>query len=175
MKKLTFCFFTFAILSLINASPLMAEYLSIPCGAFMPKDHNTGWTTNGGYLATGGEQSSEFYAPVILPDSAYINTVYLQARDDSAGDAGGYVQVQLIGYSFESYDYIATLSTGVEWGEGTISIPMDVNQYVNNSIYSYGLDLKIVHGTTGTLWFYRCVIDYDITQRVLSGPEQQTE
>ena len=171
MRKLIFCFFTFAILSLINASPLVAEYLSIPCSAFMPKDNNTSWTTNGGYLATGGE----FYAPVILPDSAYINTVYLQARDDSGGDLGGYVQLQLMGYSFESYDYIATLSTGVEWGGGMISIPMDVNRYVDNSTYSYGLDLKIVNGTVGILWFYRCVIDYDITQRILSGPEQQTE
>ena len=171
MRKGLAFLLVFGILFMFQTSFCRAEWLTLPSAAFIPKDHNTSWTTNGVYLESGGAQSSTFYAPVILPVNAYIKTVHLVAQDDSGGDLGGYVQLQLIEYSNTTVnDYMATLTSGGAWGSGLIEDNIELNQSIDNPNFIYGFDLRIVHGTAGTLRFLKCAINYEIPQNVISGP-----
>ena len=172
MKKVCFVLVIACIFWSVQTGISTADYLSIPAAALLPKNSSDSYSTNGLFIQADGTSERIFYAPIFLPDKAYIKKITLEARDESGGDLGAYVQLQLGRYSYNTPYFLATLKTrgAGEPADGDVQVSDDVNVSVDNSTYSYGLDLQFKPGTAAILKFYKCIIEYETPQQVLSGP-----
>lgn len=165
MNKSFFYFLVFTISFFIHTAAVSAAYLSIPAAALIPKDEGVPYSTNGGYMATDYSQAAVFYAPVFLPDNALIKNITLEANDNSGGESGGYVRINLVNYSYDSYSILQTVQTGGTNVpiEGNVQVSDAVDVSVDNLQYSYGIDVILHNGSAGawSVMYYKCIIEYE--------------
>ena len=96
---------------LFQSSFLWADVLSIPCSALLPRTHNVEYDCTGIRLVTANAEKQDFTAPVFLPTGSLIKKVTLEAADQSGGEFGGYVKLELLRAIYNSYSLLATLQT----------------------------------------------------------------
>lgn len=157
----------FAVLFIIFQSSLLcAEVLSIPCSALLPVDHNVEYNCNGLRLQTANNQIQDFTAPVLLPTGSSISGFELEAKDDAGGwIPGGYVRLELLGPSINSWGLVETIQTSGTEAPGDIKINklIDPPITVDNINYSYHIAVRLWNSAAGaySTWFYKARIYYD--------------
>ena len=153
-----------AFFILFQSSLLWAQVVSIPCSAMLPKDHNVQYDCSGVRLVTADSQGPVFTAPVFLPTGSLINQVTLEARDQSGGEFGGYVKLELVRDRYNTFSILATLQTDGPDSPGDIRIDeiLTPSVLVDNSEFSYHISVKLLNGAGGTFttWFFKAIIEY---------------
>jgi len=153
-----------AFFILFQSSLLWAEVVSIPCSALLPKDHNVQYDCSGVRLVTADNQGPVFTAPVFLPTGSLINQVTLEAADQSGGEFGGYVKLELVRDRYNTFSILATLQTSGPDSPGDIRIDeiLTPSVLVDNSEFSYHISVSLLNGAGGayTTWFFKAIIQY---------------
>jgi len=150
--------------SFTTAQELIWHYgaLAIAAPELLPRTNSINYDTNGVRMATPDTGTVSFQSPVELPQYSYITRMTLEAFDRSGGEFGGYVKSQLREYRYNTFLSIATVTTGSPEAPGDIRIPVATGHLVNNTEYSYGLEVVINNGAGGA-WsemFYKVIIEY---------------
>ena len=153
-----------AFFILFQSSPLWAEVLSIPCAALFPKDHNVEYDCNGARLVTANASLQVFTAPVLLPSGSSISSFQLEAADDSGGEFGGYVKLELLGARYNALSFVKTIQTSGPDAPGDIRIDQVIDPpiTIDNSEYSYHISVSLLNGAGGvySTWFFKARIEY---------------
>ena len=161
-----------AFFILFQSSLLWADVVSIPCSALLPKDHNVQYDCTGIRLVTANANKQDFTAPVFLPTGSSISNVTLEAADQSGGEFGGYVKLELLRARYNTVSILATLQTSGPDSPGDIRIDeiLTPSVLVDNSEFSYHISVSLLNGAGGvySTWFFKAIIEYtppDSTQR----------
>ena len=114
-----------------------AETIVIPASAFLPKDHNVTYSTDGYLIQNVGGDPQEFFAPVILPSHAVVTGMSLFAYDNHAGidQDHGMVRIEFVKSLYQyAFDPIVSIQTdGPGIGGNTVvnsdSLEIPVSDY----------------------------------------------
>jgi hypothetical protein len=140
-----------------------ADVTSIAASALLPKDNSVQYSTNGVGMYVPPASVGNFLAPIQLPNGSRIHNVVLEALDNSGGEFGGYVKVELVKMRYNAAWILTTCDTGIEPAPGDTRIPGgSINELVDNSEFSYGLGIVMNNPSPGwNLGFYKMIIEYD--------------
>ncbi len=175
MKRLYSCTLLMAVsvAFLLYPAAASADFLSIPATALFPEHPAIVYSTNGGSLYTTSGDIKNFYAPVFLPYNAIIKSFTLEAYDNSEHPTdGGYVDASLLEFRYNTESIIVTTGTDQQTAPGNIRMPVDVNFQIDNSDYSYGIEVTLYNGETDPqnyVLFYKAIIEYDVPWIVIQG------
>ncbi|MFH1998526.1 MAG: hypothetical protein ABIK28_02545, partial [Planctomycetota bacterium] len=139
------------------------HYLSIPAAALIPRNKDIPYDTNGVFMYIRGDEAQVFHAPVILPHGAKVTKIVLNGIDGSGGRAGGYVKTSFHSYRQGSYNRIAAIGSTEAFDKGKFTETENLNATINNSAYSYGIQVAIANGDKGygSAGFYNIEIEYE--------------
>jgi len=171
----TFGIIIAALLILANSASAV-EIMSVPAATVLPFDSGVVYFTNGACVRIPPGNLSDFQAPVVFPHEALILNVTLEAHDSSGGELGGYVELRLVRYRYNSYQIVCDVSTLPGPAPGDVRIPADsfYGHVVDNSEYSYCLFVRI-NNTTGSTWetemFYKVIIEYNLASATGTPPD----
>ena len=153
-----------------TASALATDVISIPAYALQPRSSTVEYETNRACLMIPTGTASRFMAPLILPQSATITRITMEAYDGGGGEFGGRIAAHLneTRYNTLVTVAIASFDTGIEDAPGDTRISVnDIYHTVDNSEYSYSFAIDI-NNTTGTALtdqkFYKFIVEYEQTQ-----------
>ncbi len=176
MKRLYSCTLLIAVSAAFLLYPVSssADFLSIPAAALFPKDMSVIYSTDGVSTQLTAGDIGTFSAPVILPYNAIIKSFTLEACDDSAHvTTGGYVQARLLEFRYDDApNVIEAAVTDQQTAPGNIRVTIDdVDFQIDNSDYSYGMEVMLVNGDggPGSVSFYKAIIEYDVPLIVIQG------
>lgn len=147
---------------------IRAAVVSIPASALLPKDPSFVYSSNGvNFVVPPASGAGYFLAPVFLPHRSRIKSMTLEAHDNSGGEFGGYVKVELGEYQYNTFLTLATADTTIQAAPGDTREPVTgLNHVVDNLEFSYGLGVTINNPTATweDLKFFKVVIEYDLTE-----------
>lgn len=168
-KSWIILFFAAAIV-LISFQTVLADVISIPHQACLPKQH-WGGSTITNYHSNGasvqpfpGSGDQTLYCPVILPQGATIKNIQMECHDGSGGASGGYVAAALASYQYNTTSISANFDSGSEDAPGAVRISVEnINLVVDNTQYHYGLSVTMNNptGDSGAISFSKFIVEYE--------------
>ena len=141
-------------------SPVLAlDAVSIPAAALVAGDNDVDYFTNGVRMAVDSSSDDQFLqAPVELPHKAVIRRIILEGKDSSGS---GSIDVGLREFRRNTYLDLVRVSTSANETPGDFRRGMGLSHEVNNSRYSYGIEVVINNGNDwNAVWYYKVVIKY---------------
>lgn len=141
-------------------SPVLAlDIVSIPAAALLANDNSISYDTDGVRMEVPGSPLDRvFQAPVQVPHKAVIRKIMLEGKDASVR---GYLEVGLRAYKNDNYRELVRVSTSAIEAPGDFRRSEDLKHQVNNSRFTYGLEVVINNGgIRNDVWYYKVVIKY---------------